>query len=69
MSFRSLPSSAKRTVTSPPVSMRTTTPSPSVEWRTESPPPKHNFHEQLDFTVGPYDYDKPLEAVDVEVQP
>src|ERR1041385_6536179 len=33
MSFRSLPSSAKRTVTRPPGSIRTTTPSPRVEWR------------------------------------
>jgi cytochrome c oxidase subunit 1 len=32
----------------------------SFEWRTPSPPPKHNFHTQLDVSIGPYDYDKPL---------
>ncbi len=37
ISRRSAPSSAKRTVTTPPGSIRTTTPSPSVPWRTESP--------------------------------
>ena len=37
ISFRSLWSFAKRTVTSPPASIRVTTPSPSEPWRTESP--------------------------------
>jgi cytochrome c oxidase subunit 1 len=33
----------------------------SYEWLTETPPPKHNFRENPHFTLGPYDYSKPLE--------
>jgi cytochrome c oxidase subunit 1 len=33
----------------------------SYEWLTESPPPKHNFRRTPHFTLGPYDYSKPLE--------
>jgi cytochrome c oxidase subunit 1 len=36
----------------------------SYEWRTVSPPPKDNFHRQLDFSVGAYDYHLPLEAME-----
>jgi cytochrome c oxidase subunit 1 len=37
----------------------------SYEWLTESPPPKHNFHRAPRFTLGPYDYSKPLEDAHV----
>ena len=37
ISLRSVPSCAKRTVTTPPGSIPVTTPSPSEPWRTESP--------------------------------
>jgi cytochrome c oxidase subunit 1 len=36
----------------------------SFEWRTTTPPPKHNFTAQPVFTIGTYDYDRPVDAAE-----